>query len=70
MFAMVEVAMSSKFSAPRSSRGTTTTGIAGDDCSPVLIGNDFLSLHTLVSIETNGYESVSMKSIEEKVTEN
>jgi hypothetical protein len=62
--------MSSKFSAPRSRRGTTTTGIAGDDCSLVLIGDDFLSLHTLIGVETNEYESVSMKSIEEKVTKN
>jgi hypothetical protein len=70
MFAMVEVAMSSRFSAPRCRRGATTTGIAGDDCSPVLISEDFLSLHSLIGVETNEYESVSMKSIEEKVKEN
>src|SRR5436305_8856854 len=64
MFAMVEVAISSRLSAPRSRRGTTTTGIAGDDCSRVLIGDDLLSLHPLVGVETNEYESVSMKSIE------
>src|SRR5690349_1632153 len=70
IFAMVEVAMSSRLSAPRSRRGTTTTGTADDDCSLVLIGDDFLSLHTLIGMETNEDESISMQSIEEKVMEN